>query len=209
MNGLVSEAHKTVLVISGLLCLLIIVLAFTASVWPKQENTFIELGLLGKDKTADAYFINAYSIVEIGDVNSWYIYVHNHMKDSQVVSIRAKLLNASSDLPDNRRHQPSAAGAFAEFPLILTVNETVLVPFSWSILNAESQNGSITIKRLLVNEQPVEVAVSNSANSSFNIVFELWVRDVNSGNYTFGFRSQENSSSVSIYMGFRLNRDDV
>ena len=197
MNGLVSEAHKTVLVISGLLCLLIIVLAFTASVWPKQENTFIELGLLGKDKTADAYFINAYSIVEIGDVNSWYIYVHNHMKDSQVVSIRAKLLNASSDLPDNRRHQPSAAGAFAEFP------------FSWSILNAESQNGSITIKRLLVNEQPVEVAVSNSANSSFNIVFELWVRDVNSGNYTFGFRSQENSSSVSIYMGFRLNRDDV
>ena len=62
MNGLVSEAHKTVLVISGLLCLLIIVLAFAASVWPKQENTFIELGLLGKDKTADAYL--TYLIIE-------------------------------------------------------------------------------------------------------------------------------------------------
>ena len=204
MNGLVLESHKPALILAGLVCLLIVIVAVIASVWPTQEEWFFELGLLGKDKTADAYFTNVHSIVDVGEVNSWFIYVHNYIGAVEDVSVRVKLLNSTIELPDNREHQPSNAISFAEFPSSLSVNETVLIPFSWSILDTETQNGSTVIKRLMVNEQPVDVRVSESVISSFWVVFELWVQDRKSGEYEFGWESKEGFSSASIYMGFKL-----
>ena len=190
---------------AGLVCLLIIIVAVIASVWPTQEEWFFELGLLGKDKTADAYFTDDHSVVDVERVNSWFIYVHNHIGAVAVVDMRIKLLNSTMDLPNDREHQPSLAASFVEFPLSLSVNETVFVPFSWSITVAETQNGSTVIKRLLVNEQPVDVEVLD-VNSSFLVVFELWVQDSNSGKYMFGWESRGALYSASIYMGFKLNQ---
>jgi hypothetical protein len=107
--------------VAGLVLLLIIVVAVIGSVWPTQEEWFIELGLFGRNKTADAYFANADSTVDVGALNSWFIYVHNHMGAVQDVSVRARLLNSTMELPDDREHQPSNAASFAEFPLSLSV----------------------------------------------------------------------------------------
>jgi hypothetical protein len=202
---LVLGAHKPALAVAGLVLLLIVIVAMISSVWPSQEEWFLELGLLGKDKTADAYFANSNSAVDVGALNSWFIYVHNHMGAVQDVSVRAKLLNSTMELPNDREHQPSSAVSFAEFPLSLSVNETVLIPFSWSIMEVEGQNGSTVIKRLMVNEQLVAVDISAPANSSFRIIIELWVKDWVSGEYKFGWESKEGFSSASIYMRFKLN----
>jgi hypothetical protein len=206
---LVLKAHKPVLIAAGLVLLLIVIVAVISSVWPTQEKRFIELGLLGKNKTAEAYFANANSTVEVGALNSWFIYVHNHMGAVQYVSVRAKLLNSTMEPPNDQEHQPSNATSFAAFPLSLSANETVLVPLSWSIMEAEAQNGSTLIKRLMVNEQPVDVDVSASVNSSFRMVFELWVYDQSSHEYRFGWGSGEEFSSASIYMWFGLNSSAV
>lgn len=200
---MVIEERGSTFFVVGLVLFLIIFVAIIGSSWPTQEETFIELGLLGKDKTADSYFANEKGIVDVGALNSWYVYVHNHMGDMADVNVRAKLVNSILEMPDNRKHKPSDSASFAEFPLSLSVNETALLPFNWSIMKVEAQNGSIIVKSLLVNKQLIDVSVP--VDSSLRIVLELWVRDRVSGEYKFGWESKAGFSSASIYMGFEIN----
>ena len=201
--------NKPILIILGLICMITIVIALLVSIWPEQENSFIELGLLGKDKTADSYFVDVHSRLSVGVVNNWFIYLHNHMEDSVVVSVRVKLLSSESQLPDDRSHQPSNVEAFAEFPFFLSIKDTVFFPFIWSINSVESQNSLAIIKGLFVNGQSVTVSISGVVDSSFIIVFELWVQDSNNGNFSFGWKSNEGLSSASIFMGFTLNNGTI
>jgi hypothetical protein len=196
--------NKTVIIVAGLILLLIVLVAVISSVWPTQEERFIELGLLGKDKTAEAYFDNESSSINVGTLSSWFIYVHNHFGYAQTVSVRVKLLNSTIELPDNQEHQPSNSNSFVAFPLPLSVNESVLIPFSWSIMNAEIQNGSAVINQLLISNKTVNVNLS-SINSSFIIVFELWVQNKVSGEYSFGWESGKGLSSASVYMWFKVS----
>jgi uncharacterized membrane protein len=199
------QSHKTVLVIVGLICILILVVAIIGSIWPKQEEWFFELGLLGKNKTADAYFSNENSIAEVGALNTWFIYVYNHMGTTQNVSIKSKLLNSSMKLPDDQTHQPSNVTTLEDFPVSLSANETVLIPFFWNIVEAERQNNSTIIDGIMINNNLFEVQISDS-NSTFTIIFELWVENSN-GQYSFEWDSRNGVSSASIYMGFKVLND--
>ena len=190
--------------ILGVVIFLIVFIALISSIWPKQEELFFELGLLDKDKTANSYFFNDSSIIDPGTVNSWFIYVYNHMDTFEVISVRVKLLNSTMNLPVDQEYQSSQVDSFVEFPLSLSINETVLVPFSWSIIDIESQNDLIVIKRLMINNQRVDVEVSGPVTSIFRVVFELWVQDHTSGEYVFGWESTEGFSFASLYMGFEL-----
>ena len=187
----------------GLICLLILVVAMISSIWPTQEEWFFGLGLLGKDQTADGYFANGSSNVEVGALNSWFIYVHNHMGTEQNVNIKAKLLSSAMELPDDQNHLPSNVTAFAEFPLSLSVNETVVLPFFWTIMQEERQNNSNIINSLVVNNKQFKVGISDSA-SSFVLVFELWVQNSDIGADMFGWESRNGLSSASINMGFKV-----
>lgn len=198
-------SHKVALTITGLVLLLIVIIAALSSIWPKQEEWFFELGLLGKNKTADEYFSDPHSIVKVGSTNNWFIYVHNHMAAAKAISIRIKLLNSTMQLPDDRNHQPSQAETITEFPFSLPDNETAIIPFSWSIADAQLQNGSAVITRILINEQPVKAQLSDSSKSSFEIVFELWVQDQPSGEYQFSWQSKKGLLSTSVYIGFVLD----
>ena len=190
------------MVIAGLICILILVVAIVGSIWPKQEEWFFELGLLGKNKTADAYFSNENSIAEVGALNTWFIYVYNHMGTTQNVSIKSKLLNSSMKLPDDQTNQPSNATTLEDFPVSLSANETVLIPFFWNIVKAERQNNSTNIDGIMINNNLFEVQISDS-NSMFTIIFELWVQSSN-GQYSFEWDSKNEVSSASIYMGFKV-----
>ena len=201
------QSHKTILIIVGLICILLLVVAIIGSIWPKQEEWFFELGLLGKNKTADEYFPNANSITEAGSLNTWFIYVYNHMGTAQNVSIRSKLINSSMKLPDDQRHQPSNATTLAEFPISLSVNETVLLPFFWNIVKTERQNNLTIIDSIKINDNLFEVAISDS-NSTFTIIFELWVQSDN-GQYAFEWNSRNGVSSASIYMGFKVDLNET
>ena len=189
----------------ALICVLILVVAIISSIWPKQEEFFFELGLLGKDKTADAYFTNPNSTIEVGELTTWFIYIYNHMGTAQNVSIRSKLLSSSMELPDDQKHQPSNATTFAEFPLSLSVNQSVLIPFFWAITATDIQNGSVVIKQLSVNNQMVNIDDLRSLDRSFKIVFELWVQNLVYGEYAFAWDSGMGLSSESVNMWFNLS----
>lgn len=189
--------------IGALVLFSILVIAVISAFWPRYEERFFELGLLGEDKKAEGYYPNDNSTLKVGSQIHWYIYIHNHMGSVQNVCIRVKLLNSTMEVPNDREHKPSPFAFFVEFPLSLSVDETLFVPFSWSISEAASQNGSIIIKRLMVNNQTVEVNVPAFPDHGFRMVFELWVYDQSSQEYKFGWESEKEFHSASLYIWFR------
>jgi hypothetical protein len=191
------------LIIISLFIILLVVGAFLHSVWPKQEDIFFELGLLGKNKTADTYLTNDNSTVTVGLLNNWYVYVYNHMSAEQDVIVRVKLINSTAILPDDIKHLPSSSAIITQFPLSLPNNQTVVFPFWWQITNAQSGDNATSIKSLKINDESVQVSVSDQT-STFIIVMELWVKTANSGDYNYGWRANDGSFSASVLMGFKV-----
>lgn len=198
--------HKLILVIGSLVAFLILATALISSYWPEYETQFIELGLLGKNKLASDYFSDANSTVSIGSQVNWYIYLHNHMVNPQNVIIKVKLLNSTMKVPNDQDHEPSPFTPFTELSFFLSRNETLIVPFSWSISEIVLEDDSIMLNRLTYNDQTVRVDVSTLSSSFFRMVFELWVYDQFSQEYQFGWNSAEGFSSVSLSIGFRVSK---
>ena len=198
------KEYKPIIFIGVFLALIIGFVYVVSLYWPKYEEYFFELAVLGRDGKAEGYFPDDNSTISIGTPISWMIYVHNHMGSEQEVSIRAKLLNSTMVAPDDRGHVPSPEPPFLEIPVSLSVDETVLVPFSWNVWDAEYQNGT-AIHGLIVNDEFVEVDVGSFSDDRFRVVFELWVNDQASDEFVFGWYSKGEFYSASIYVWFALN----
>jgi hypothetical protein len=199
---LALKGRKQVFTIVGLLLLLILTVALISTFWPKNETQFFELGLLDKNKTATAYFTIDNSTLEIGTQVRWFVFVHNNMGNAEQVSIRVKLLNSTMTQPIDSKNTPSPFSFFLELPSPLSVNETVLLPFSWSISDAVSQDGTNIIRQLTVNDHTYDINVSSK--DYFSLVFELWVYDPVPQDYVFGWHNGNEFSSASINMGFKI-----
>ena len=199
------QRHKVVFSIVVFFLALIITVALIYSFWPKDSEQFIELGLLGSDKTADGYYPNDNPTLNTGSQLNWYIYLHNHTTNSQSIIIRVKLLNSTMQAPNDTENEPSPFASVVELPLFLPVDNTQLIPFSWSILDTISQNNSVVITSLMVNGQTFNVDVPALSNSSFNMVFELWVYDQASHEYMFGWESGKEFFSASVNIGFNVS----
>ena len=162
------------IIILGVFLVAVIGFVYVVSLyWPKYEEYFFELGLLGKEGKAEGYFPDDDSTINIGTPMSWNIYVHNHMGSKQWVSIRVRILNSTMQAPDDREHEPSPEPFVLEIPLSLSVDETVLVPYSWSILDAEYLNGTV-IYSIIVNNEIYDMGLSDNS-TRFRFVFEFWV----------------------------------
>ena len=189
------------LIAAGLIIAAVLLVAF----WPKYEEQFLELGLLGKNKMAEDYFSNTESVVTVNSQVDWYLYVHNHMETSQNVTIKVKLLNSVMTIPNDQTNEPSPHASFTEFPLSLASNETSLLPFSWILTERDHRGGLVVIKRLTVNGESFSVNISTPSESFFRMVFELWVYNGTSQELEFGWTSGEELSSASLHIGFRVN----
>lgn len=194
-----------IIIIAFILCLTLTV-ALIASFWPKYEDQFFEFGLLGKDKRAEAYYPNDNSTLILGSQLNWYIFIHNHMGSDQNVVVKVKLVNSSVDLEIDQHNEALIFDSLVEFPLQLPVNNTLLMPFSWTVVEARSQENSIILKQLIINDQVFDVDIPAVSNSFFRMVFELWVYDSSSESYAFGWTSQGEFHSAQFYIGFRISQ---
>ena len=205
MNKLQFRKHNLLFVIITLVLIVSISLAIISTFWPKYEERFFEFGLLGADKRAETYYSNNNSTLNLGSPVNWYVYIHNHVGSLQDVIVRVKLLNSTMELPNNEENKPSPFVSFIDFPLSLSDDESKFVAFSWSVTQAVTQNDSIILKSLMVNNQTFAVNVSALPDSFFRMVFELWVYDKSSQEYLFGWESGEDFSSASLHLVFRVD----
>jgi len=197
-------SYKPIVLIAAIALSLTVPIAVISAYWPRYEERFFELGLLGEEERTERYYPNNNSTLEIGSLALWNIYIHNHMGTPQNVSIRVKLLNSTMQTPDNREHVPSPFSHFVELPLSLGVDETKIVPFAWSIGEVDYGNDSVTIRRLVVNNQTFNVEVSALLDNRYRIIFELWVYDQSTHQYAFGWDSGKEFYSASLYMWFSV-----
>ena len=201
---ILSHQEYKLIIIIGLLISLLIASVYVVSLyWPKYEEYFFELALLGEDGMAENYFPDDNSSIYLGTPVFWYIYLHNHMGADEKVVVRVKILNSTMLAPDDQGHIPSFELPVMSVPVSLSVDETVLVPFSWSVLDIDYQNGTI-LKELIVNNENFKFNV-RSQDDKFRIVFELWVYDQETSDYIFRWSSKGEFYSASIYMWFELN----
>jgi len=198
------KEYKGFFVICLLIAVLIVVVYVFTLFWPKYEEYFFELGMLGRNQKAEDYFLGNTSDVEVGSELIWYVYLHNRMGSPQNVIVRVKLLNSTMTAPDDQAHESSPYPVSFEVPVSLAMGETTLVPFFWEVSEADFINNSIIVKGLLINDVPVAVNASALVGSRFRLVFELWVYDQSLGDYRFFWTSKGEFYSASIYMWFNM-----
>ncbi len=199
------KKFKPLIVISVFILLIVGFVYVVGLYWPRYEEYFFELGLLGSGMSAEGYFPNNDSAVYIGTPLSWFVYVHNHMGSDQEILIKVKLLNSTMIGPDDRQHEPGPYDSVVELPLSLSIDETELIPFSFSILDVAFDNGTI-IKAVIVNDDFIDVNVRDNPENRFRVVFELWIYDHSMNEYVYGWYSKGERYSASIYAWFSLKQ---
>lgn len=150
------------------------------------EQFFI-MAMLGKDKMMGDYYPNSDPDVEVNSSVLWNIVVHNNMGGAQYVSIRVKVLNLTMQGPGAL--SPSPTPVLLEFRNSLADNQTVWIPFNWSILEITHQGDSVVIKKLIINGVPYIVDVGAVSGFNFRFIFELWYSNAASQNFEFTWRS--------------------
>jgi len=194
--------YQSFFTICILVLILIVAVAIVSAFWPKYEERFFELGLLGEGKRAEDYYPNNDPNIGISTSVPWYIYVHNHMGSNQSISIRVKILNSTLPGPDTSKRAPSSVPAFFEIRQDLDIDETRLLPFFWHISEATWLGDSIVITQLVVNNVTLGVNASAVSGYFFRLVFELWIYDEASGTFGFTWKSREESYCAWNQMWF-------
>ena len=184
--------------------ILVIIISLFVLLWPRSEASFLEIGLLGKDKLAKDYFPNNNSTITVGDQIRWHVYIHNHLDDNQNILLKLKLINFTLTLPGDFESNYSEQYTFFEIPISLLSEETQFIPIYWNILEIDNDSGFVTLKRININGEiiPLENIVSN--HSFFRMIFELWVFNQETQSYEFGWENGTDVSYASVNMAFRI-----
>ena len=159
--------------------------------WPKYEERFIAMGILGRNGKAEDYYPKNDSSIQVGDQVYWYIYVYNHWDKVQNVSIMVKILNSTTPPPNDLKDESSPASPILEIRLLLNENETRLVPFFWHVEDAEIRKNVTVINKLVINEKTISLNVYGKPDSFFRIIFELWIFNEETGSFEYGWHSKE------------------
>jgi len=196
--------NKQLFIFGSILLIFIFSVSVISAMWPRSNENFFELGLLGKDKKAEGYFDSSNSTITIGEPIIWNIYLSNNMGNDQDVLIKMKLLNSSTQIPNDRSHAPSPVRSYYEIPVSLSEDESSMIPFIWTVSKAQHQGRFEHIEGLIINDKTVNVDVMSS-DSSFRIVFELWAYNESTGKYVFSWNSGKELYSTSVFMWFKMD----
>jgi len=152
-----------------------------------DHEEFFEMAILGKNKLAEDYFIGSENIT-IGKPIEWYIYIFNHMGELKKIEIKVKIIKSYMMPPDSVNCEPDSEISILDIPLSIENNEFYFYNFTWLISEVFNTNDKeIMIK---INDVRIQEDISINDDSSFRILFELWVYNEKSKQYEFGWLSK-------------------
>lgn len=154
---------------------------------PSRDEPFFALAVLGEEGMAEHYYPDDDPSIGVGQAVRWAVYVYNHMGETQYVAVRVKLLNSTMLAPNSKSCTPSPAPVVYEFRRVLLDNETLLVPFSWSILDVELVGDSLDVRSISVNGDSIVTHAVALYGFDYRLVLELWVYDKGLGDFRFGW----------------------
>jgi hypothetical protein len=179
---------------------------FVMAYFPRGEERFFALAVLGEEGMAEKYYPDDDSNVSVGEDVHWTLYLYNHMGEVSYVAVRVKLLNSTMTAPNSTAYVPSPAPTVYEIKNVLSNNETWLCPFSWSIEEVGRFEDFVGVNRLSVNGDLIETDVFSEDGLDFRFVFELWVFDENSDDFRFGWSYSDESRCVWNQLWFNATQ---
>ena len=177
--------------ISGLVVGAIIVIAIFTTLYPRNQEQFMSMAVLGEYAQASNYFPNNSSNVTTQTRVQWYLSIYNHMTETKSLVVRVKLLNSSRIYPnvppDDVYKTPSPMNAFMQIPLTLSPNETRLIPFTFRIAEIIPGDTYLKVTQIEVGYQIYTVSMTQANGTQLRLVFELWSYD-SSNNLIFSWK---------------------
>jgi len=193
------EDYKTIFIVVSIVGSLIIASPILASVIPKPATeAFSELYVLGAGGMVGGYPTN----VEACETETYKVFlgVGNHLGFSAYYELRVKLRNPNEPLPNSTSGTPSPLPSIYEKRVILGDNQTSLMPLHFSFGGLSFNGNSCRVSTISMNNQDLSINKTIPWDSekkaySFEMFFELWIFDTNSGSFLYHNR----------FVGFWLN----
>lgn len=176
--------------LAGVIAIATVVLAFTyLTVTPGTTNAgFLELFVLGPDKTANAYFPDGDPNLMVDLPVRWFLYVANEHADRHDVLVKAYLGNATLGAPQPVTCIPSVLPSLFAVPASLDPGQVREVPLEWSVAAVDTQTGRVSITSLRVNADLVDTAAITAVDGvNFRLILELWTLNETTREYQFGW----------------------
>ena len=118
------------------------------AVTPRPQESFMELYALGATGAAYNYYPNNSTFIQVREIVSWYLGTVNEMGSVQLVDIRVRLGNQTTQAPNDTLATPSSATLIAEYKRFIPDNGTWEMPFVWQILNFTKYSGYSQLESL-------------------------------------------------------------
>lgn len=170
-----------------------------------REESFFALALLGKEGLAENYYPGEEPIVYPDTPVKWHIYIYNHMGESQQIKIKIKLVDSNTPPPNITTCTPSPTTEIFEIRRFILNNETLIIPFEWSISEVIEVNDRYKMSLMQVNDYPINIDMAMDKEEALKMVFELWVYDENTRDFVFGWSERGDSRCVWNQIQFYLN----
>ena len=150
---------------------------------------FSELYLLGPEHMAQNYPSN----IAIGENYSVYVNVGNHLGSSAYYVLYVKLANATDQLPNATLGTPSSLPPLYEYRFSIPDNTNWQSLLQFSATKATIQGNNSQINTLTINDVTFNVEKSatwnsNSTKFTYQLFFELWIYNEQTGTVEFNNR---------------------
>jgi len=169
----------------------------------ENHEKFMSISLLNEELLAKEFFPNNASTTSINETLRWFIYFYNGMGEDIQVLIKVKIRNFTIDPPDDRNKTPSSGKKLLDLNFSAKKNETLIMPFSWSVTNASFQNNLVLISKMKINDKTVDLNLT-SDSGFFCIVFEVWLYDETADTFVFQWNSGKELECIWVQKWFEL-----
>ena len=190
---------KYFLIFVGLSILLYNIYPLISNLVHRENEIFLSMSILNKNGEMKNYFLDSTN-VKVNDVHEWNINVENRGDVSSYVSLRIKLLDDQSELPDQNNCLPSVQSAIIEMKRIAPSKNRVNLPFKWKITNHDPNFLDLEINDKKIESVPITVV----DGIDLTLVFELWVFDLEEDGFSFSWESRTVEQCIWNRMSFNL-----
>lgn len=181
--------YKLVFVAVGLIGVLLIASPALGNIRLPNGEQFSELYLLGPNHMAENYPFN----IAVGQNNSMYVGVTNHIGSPAYYVLYVKLMNQTDLYPNAATGTPSPVTPLYEYRFSVQDGGNWESPLNFSVSNATFSNNQSLINVLTINNIAFNVNKpaawdANSTMFPYQLLFELWIYNVQTSSIEYNNR---------------------
>jgi hypothetical protein len=172
-----------------------------------DSDRYFTLAVLGEDRLAGQYF-SSDSTTSLNESINWNIIVKNNMGRTQLVSLRFKFLNETLSSPEMISCKPSIVPEFFELKMVIPKEENITIPISWSIKEIEIDDDNMIIKKLLIDDNLIDINIKSLYGFNYKIIVELWFFEEKTNSFVFGWTNKGEINCAWSQIWFNVTFSD-